>query len=63
MMLIEESGRFSGVLDGPKTFSASNPDQTIDFILAPAQWEVMSHRVIRDSGSDHCLVCTVFLVP
>jgi endonuclease/exonuclease/phosphatase family metal-dependent hydrolase len=63
MLLLKETGRFSGEFDGPKTFPADNPRQTIDFILVPAAWELISHRVIDDTGSDHCLVCSVFRIP
>jgi endonuclease/exonuclease/phosphatase family metal-dependent hydrolase len=63
MVLLNESGRFAGVFNGPKTFPSSGPEETIDFILAPATWQVVDHRVIKDPCSDHCAVCTVFRVP
>ena len=57
---LRESGRFSGVFDGPKTFPSDAPDRTIDFVLGPAAWRVMNHRVIVDTASDHCAVVTGF---
>lgn len=58
--LIEESRRFSGVFDGPFTFSSTEPVRTIDFVLAPRSWTVREHRVISNAVSDHCAVLTVF---
>jgi len=63
IQLIRESGRFTGKLDGPLTFSAKNPHQTIDFIFAPADWELIEHRVPVSDASDHLPVVSTFRVP
>jgi endonuclease/exonuclease/phosphatase family metal-dependent hydrolase len=63
MQVYRDSGLFSGVYDGPPTFPARQPDRTIDFILAPAGWEVVEHKVISSTASDHCPVLTVFHIP
>lgn len=60
MVLIRESGRFTGVFDGPNTFPASDPSETIDYVLAPTSWDVQEHHVIPNAVSDHCAVLTVF---
>lgn len=60
MKVFSESGHFSGVFDGPFTFPAGKPKETIDFILGPASWEVLEHRVIASDASDHLPVLTVF---
>ncbi len=60
MKVFSESNLFSGVFDGPFTFPAGKPRETIDFILGPAAWEVLEHRVIASDASDHLPVLTVF---
>ncbi|MEZ4528627.1 MAG: endonuclease/exonuclease/phosphatase family protein [Desulfobacterales bacterium] len=60
MKVFSESRHFSGVFDGPFTFPAGKPKETIDFILGPASWEVLEHRVIASDASDHLPVLTVF---
>lgn len=61
--LVRQSGRFSGELNGPLTFSAKNPQQTIDFIFAPAAWKLLEHRVINNDASDHLPIVSTFEVP
>ena len=60
MALIRDSGRFTGVFDGPNTFPAIEPSRTIDYVLAPRTWELQEHQVIGNAVSDHCAVLTVF---
>lgn len=63
IQLIRNSGRFTGVFEGPLTFPAKAPEQTIDFIFAPANWEILDHRVIQSNASDHLPVVSTFRVP
>ena len=60
MLLFQQSGQFSGEFQGPKTFSVVNPHQTIDFILAPKEWELIEHRVIQNELSDHFPIVSTF---
>ncbi|MFO0803839.1 MAG: endonuclease/exonuclease/phosphatase family protein [Gemmataceae bacterium] len=56
--LFQESGRFSGAFDGPPTFFEGKRQERLDYILAPAGWELVGHRVIAEDASDHRpLVC------
>lgn len=61
--LVRRSGRFSGNFDGPQTYPSDIPDQRIDFIFAPAGWELVDERVIDDQVSDHRAVVATFRVP
>ncbi|MFC1601605.1 endonuclease/exonuclease/phosphatase family protein, partial [Candidatus Sumerlaeota bacterium] len=63
IVLLRDSGKFSGEFDGPPTFPAPEPTRTIDYILAPPAWQLLEHRVIHDDASDHCPVLTVFRLP
>lgn len=60
MQLLQASGQFSNTFTGPLTFPADEPNQKIDFILAPNNWEVVSHDVTSAPASDHCAVLAVF---
>jgi endonuclease/exonuclease/phosphatase family metal-dependent hydrolase len=60
--LLRQSGRFSGALDGPQTFPSDHPDRRIDFILAPASWELLEERVLESDVSDHKAVVATFRV-
>ena len=62
MQLFQQSGHFSGEFQGPKTFSVKNPQQTIDFILAPKEWILIEHRVIQSDASDHFPIVSTFRV-
>ena len=62
MQLFRESGQFVWAFDGPLTFPTSNPRQKIDFILAPAAWELIDHRVLQSSASDHLPIISTFRV-
>lgn len=58
MRLAHDSRKFAGAFDGPPTFFEGNRKERIDFILVPAGWELVDHRVIEDDTSDHRpLVC------
>ncbi|MCE9557072.1 MAG: endonuclease/exonuclease/phosphatase family protein [Planctomycetes bacterium] len=58
--LLQSSGQFTAVYDGPKTFPTSKPDQTIDLIFAPAGWTVVEHHVPHCDASDHLPTVTTF---
>lgn len=60
MGLLRASGRFSAEWSGPPTLPNVAPDRTIDYILAPAAWRVVEHRVLTNGVSDHCAVWTRF---
>jgi endonuclease/exonuclease/phosphatase family metal-dependent hydrolase len=60
MQLFQQSGQFSGEFQGPNTFSVDNPQHTIDFILAPKEWELIEHRVIQHDASDHFPIVSIF---
>jgi endonuclease/exonuclease/phosphatase family metal-dependent hydrolase len=56
--LVRDSGKFAGEFDGPPTFFEGKRAERIDFIFAPAGWELLESRVIADDVSDHRpLVC------
>jgi endonuclease/exonuclease/phosphatase family metal-dependent hydrolase len=56
--LLRESGKFSGAFDGPPTFFEAGRKERIDFVFAPAGWELLDCRVIENDTSDHRpLVC------
>ena len=63
MQLLRRSARFSAAWAGPPTLPNERPDRTIDYILAPAAWTVVEHRVLTNSWSDHCAVVTTFRRP
>lgn len=62
MQLIQETGRFSGAFDGPLTFPSLAPEQTIDFILAPVDWDLLEHRVLQSDVSDHLPIVSTFRI-
>ncbi len=53
MKLLRESGKFVGAWDGPPTFFEGGRKERIDYILAPAAWELIHATVIPDDTSDH----------
>jgi endonuclease/exonuclease/phosphatase family metal-dependent hydrolase len=53
IQLIRASGRFAGEFDGAPTFFEGKRAERIDFIFAPASWELLESRVIADDTSDH----------
>lgn len=60
MQLFRASGQFIRAFDGPLTFPTTNPQQKIDFILAPASWELLDHRVLQSDASDHLPIISTF---
>lgn len=56
--LFRDSGRFGGAFDGPPTYFEGKRAERLDYVFAPAGWELIDHRVIPDDTSDHRpLVC------
>jgi endonuclease/exonuclease/phosphatase family metal-dependent hydrolase len=53
MKLLRESGRFAGEWDGPPTYFDGDRKERIDYVLAPAAWELIEAKVIADDTSDH----------
>jgi endonuclease/exonuclease/phosphatase family metal-dependent hydrolase len=60
--LIRDSGHFSGAFDGPPTFFEGKRAERLDYVFAPAGWELLDHRVIADDTSDHRPVVCRFRV-
>jgi len=60
MALFRGTGLFAGELDGPPTFPARAPRRRIDYVLAPADWELVSQRVVPLDVSDHLPVVAVY---
>ncbi|MCE9544579.1 MAG: endonuclease/exonuclease/phosphatase family protein [Planctomycetia bacterium] len=58
--LLRSSGRFTAAYDGPLTFPTDKPDQTIDFIFAPADWTLVEHHVPQCAASDHLPIVSTF---
>ena len=58
--LLAASGQFSGAFDGALTFPTKNPQQKIDFLFAPSDWECIEYRTIPSSVSDHLPIISVF---
>ena len=61
--LLRATGQFTGEWNGPFTFSVKDPHETIDFVFAPADWELVEHRVPSTTPSDHLPVISVFRLP
>lgn len=56
--LVRDSGKFAGEFGGAPTFFEGKRAERIDFIFAPAAWELLESRVVADDTSDHRpLVC------
>jgi endonuclease/exonuclease/phosphatase family metal-dependent hydrolase len=53
MKLLRESNKFAGEWDGAPTYFDGDRKERIDFILAPAAWELIDTKVIADDTSDH----------
>ena len=62
MQLFRETGQFVWAFDGPLTFPTTKPQQKIDFILAPASWKLIEHRVLQSNASDHLPIISTFRV-
>lgn len=64
MKLLRDSGKFAGAWDGPPTFFEGKRAERLDYVLAPASWELLDARVIPDDTSDHRpLVCRFRVQP
>lgn len=61
--MIEDSGLFSGAVEGENTFPSRLPDKRIDFIFAPRSWTLLEHRVLDGTASDHRAVVSTFRLP
>lgn len=56
--LIRGTGKFAGEFEGAPTFFEGSRAERLDYIFAPAAWELLESRVIADDTSDHRpLVC------
>ena len=62
MRLIQQSDRFSGIFNGPKTFPSHSPNKTIDYVFGLGSWQCLDHQVIMNNASDHCAVLTAFAI-
>ena len=60
--LLLELCRWIDLADSPPTYPSDKPAQRIDFILAPATWELIEERVIERNVSDHRPVVSTFRV-
>lgn len=56
--LVRDSGKFAGEFGGGPTFFEGKRAERLDYIFAPAAWELLDAKVIPDDASDHRpLVC------
>lgn len=60
VQMLQKSGRFVANWDSPPTFPARKPKEAIDFILAPSDWQLISHDVVQSTLSDHFPVVSLF---
>jgi endonuclease/exonuclease/phosphatase family metal-dependent hydrolase len=63
LALVRDSQRFTAVRDDQLTFPSNRPNRTIDFIVAPASWELLEYRVLDTQASDHRPVFARFRCP
>jgi endonuclease/exonuclease/phosphatase family metal-dependent hydrolase len=61
--VISASEAFAGNFNPPKTFPSNDPDQTLDYIFAPAHWRLVDYRVLAGTESDHLAVVSTFVRP
>ena len=59
---IVASGRFVGATEDIHTFPADQPERRLDYIFAPAGWELVEERVLAGTASDHRAVVATFRV-
>lgn len=63
IQLIEKTKQFSGEFHGPATSPEwDDPSIPIDFVFAPSRWELIEHRVISNTVSDHKAVISTFKI-
>ena len=55
-----ETRRFTGTVDGPKTYPSDRPDRRLDYILGPSHWVEKKHYATGGGASDHFAVVSVF---
>ncbi len=60
MRAIRESERFVGEFFGPPTLPSWKAEITIDYVLAPTEFELLSHMVVSNDISDHHAVVAQF---
>jgi endonuclease/exonuclease/phosphatase family metal-dependent hydrolase len=56
------SRRFSGSVEGPKTYPSDRPERRLDYILAPSHWRELFHSTTGGTLSDHLAVVSKFQV-
>jgi endonuclease/exonuclease/phosphatase family metal-dependent hydrolase len=56
------SGQFVGSIENILTFPAHQPDRRLDYIFAPASWELVEERILPGTASDHRAVVATFVV-
>lgn len=56
------SGRFVGSTENVLTFPTQRPDRRLDYIFAPASWELVEERILPGTASDHLAVVATFQV-
>jgi endonuclease/exonuclease/phosphatase family metal-dependent hydrolase len=61
--VVRASHRFTRIVDDQPTYPAAAPRRTIDFILAPADWELLEYRALDSQASDHRPVFARFRCP
>ncbi len=60
---VRVSEEFAGEFNPPKTYPTKAPDQTLDYIFAPANWRLVEHRVLAGTASDHLAIVSTFERP
>ena len=55
-----ETRRFTGTVDGPKTYPSDRPERRLDYILGPSHWVEKKHYATGGGASDHFAVVSVF---
>lgn len=63
IQLLLNSNEFTADWYGPLTFPSRDANKKIDFILAPFEWELLQHLVIKSNASDHYPVISLFRLP
>lgn len=58
-----DTGKFGVRLDGSPTYNSHNPEHQIDYIFAPADWQLLEYTVIPSDLSDHLPVLATYRIP
>jgi len=61
--LVMASAKFTGSTANTLTFPAVQPVERLDYIFAPADWELVEERIIPGTVSDHRAVVARFVIP